>query len=256
MGQGGHLKITNSTPHKMVRMSQSSFQMKSWNFDEVILPNESKTIYIEWDQGIFTNQPKDKGDVEYKLEGTGTRLCFRARPYRDEGFNLSVRLEKIFMNNRSMFDERGNVLDLGWKHNGQLNFHVAGSKFEYFVVTDALEPGDFLKPNQFLESRNGKFKLILQEDGDLVLYGPENRQMWASDTKGKLNTILKHNTGSQGFYLLNTTDNTVSWQIAIGGKNDYGNVLVLQDDGNLVLYNLLIHNKRGKPIWATNTVVM
>jgi hypothetical protein len=256
MGQGGYLKITNSTPHKMVRISQSSHQMKSWNFDEVILPNESKTTYIEWDQGIFTHLENDEGDVEYKLEGTGARLHFCARPYFFEGFNLYVRLENIFMNNRRMLDVRGNVLDLGWKHNGQLNFHVAGSKFEYFVVTDALDRYDFLNPNQFLESRNGKFKLILQEDGDLVLYGPENRRMWASDTKGKLNTILKHNSGSQGFYLLNTIHKTVSWQIAIGGKNDYGNILVLQDDGNLVLYNLISYDKRGKPIWATNTVVM
>jgi hypothetical protein len=80
--------------------------------------------------------------------------------------------------------------------------------------------GDRLLPNQGLEvgasitSADGRFRFVLQSDGNLVLYGPGNVPLWASNTNGHFDV----------------------WDA------------VMQDDGNLVIYNI-----RGKPLWASNT---
>ncbi|MBP2173106.1 hypothetical protein J3E05_001438, partial [Methanococcus voltae] len=60
----------------------------------------------------------------------------------------------------------------------------------------------------------GGNKLVMQSDGNLVIYKKDNKPIWASNTDGK-----------------------------------GGNKLVMQSDGNLVIYK-----KDNKPIWASNTV--
>jgi len=79
--------------------------------------------------------------------------------------------------------------------------------------TDSLYPGDALYPNQYLSSQNGKFILLFQTDGNLVIYTCLYAVVWASNTNG--------------------------WPSA---------VVIMQDDGNLVMYTA-----DGSPIWSTNT---
>jgi hypothetical protein len=81
--------------------------------------------------------------------------------------------------------------------------------------TDALFASQSLLMNQFLISQGGGYKLVMQGDGNLVIY----RQ---SDSKA---------TWSSG-----------SWR---GGSDCR---LVMQADGNLVIYNA-----SSQPIWASNT---
>jgi hypothetical protein len=68
----------------------------------------------------------------------------------------------------------------------------------------------------YLVSENKKFKLILQEDGNLVIYDELKNAIWASNTDGV-------------------------------GEGPYN--LYLQGDGNLVIYD-----KNKTPTWASNTV--
>jgi N-acetylglucosamine-6-sulfatase len=80
---------------------------------------------------------------------------------------------------------------------------------------DTLFKGETLGPNGRLESRNGKYTLVMQEDGNLVVYrNGVLPGVWSSGTHGH------------------------------DGERAY---LVVQNDGNVVIYN------RDRALWATGT---
>ncbi|MGI8277354.1 M12 family metallopeptidase [Bacillus mycoides] len=110
---------------------------------------------------------------------------------------------------------------------------------------DRLHPGEDLKPHEALISSNGKYALVMQRDGNLVLYpvGSINA-LWSSGTYGKtVSEVILQNDGNfvmygegQALWSTNTYGHTVAW-------------IAVQNDGNVVIYE-----PTGKPIWATNTV--
>ena len=78
---------------------------------------------------------------------------------------------------------------------------------------NTLRPSEHLRPNEWIQSNNGQYRLYMQNDGNLVLYKTSNNDyMWASRTPG------------------------------------VNNYLNMQSDGNLVLYTT-----SDVPVWATNT---
>lgn len=81
--------------------------------------------------------------------------------------------------------------------------------------SDHLSVGQALWRNQYLRSGDGTHYLLLQGDGNLVLYGAGQHLLWHSGTGGSGATQL-----------------------------------ILQPDGNLVLYTA-----NGQPVWSTNTRV-
>jgi hypothetical protein len=52
-------------------------------------------------------------------------------------------------------------------------------------VADRLTSGQRLTPNQSLTSNDGRFTLVMQGDGNLVLCGPSGRYRWDTRTWGK-----------------------------------------------------------------------
>lgn len=113
-------------------------------------------------------------------------------------------------------------------------------------VSDRLRPGQQLHTNEELISANGKVKLIMQDDGNLVLYRTDdNVALWASNTYGEPVThaimqddgnFVAYDDAGKAYWSSDTWGNPGSWVIA-------------QSDGNLVVYNSL-----GSPLWASNTV--
>jgi hypothetical protein len=91
-----------------------------------------------------------------------------------------------------------------------------------------------LGQNQFLRSADGRYFLLLQSDGNLVLYGPGYHILWNSKTSGDPATqLIMQNDGNVALYnqsLSVSYFNTVT-------HGDPATQLVLQSDGNLVLYN-------------------
>lgn len=63
-------------------------------------------------------------------------------------------------------------------------------------------------------SHHGSCHLMVQQDGNFVMYTEDDTPIWSTDTHG----------------------------------NEGHNRLIMQEDGNLVLYN-----ENEEPIWATNT---
>ena len=107
-----------------------------------------------------------------------------------------------------------------------------------------LDVGKSLGPNGSLSSPNGKYKLALQGDGNLVLYAG-SAVRWASGTSGKgANKLTVQSDGNVVLY----AGNAPVWATNTNGRGGGGTFLGLQNDGNLVAYA-----SPGAPIWASNT---
>jgi len=113
-------------------------------------------------------------------------------------------------------------------------------------MPDTLKPNDKLLPkNQMISSRDGRFSLVMQTDGNLVLYrNGASQALWASDTNGKqVGFAIMQGDGN---FVIYAPGGAALW--AAGTHGNPGSPLILQDDGNLVIYA-----PGNKAIWASNT---
>jgi hypothetical protein len=111
-------------------------------------------------------------------------------------------------------------------------------------MSNVLGPGGQLTPGQDITSPNNGYKLLLQNDGNLVLYRLiDNHALWATGTNGQnVVNALMQNDGNFVLYLGNGSP---CWASNTEGKP--GSFLTLQNDGNVVIY------WPNCPVWATNT---
>ena len=108
------------------------------------------------------------------------------------------------------------------------------------TTRDKLLPGEELKRGDDLISENGQYRLILQRDGNLVLYGPRERPLWSSDTEGiPVEKCIMQRDGNLVLYL--PTGQRVWASYTHGYPPPF---LWLQNDGNLVIY---------QPVWDSGT---
>jgi len=112
-----------------------------------------------------------------------------------------------------------------------------------------------LHENERLVSKNGKYFAELKTDGNFVLYltkeehGKEvELQVWETKTHGKGKGPYKLVMQQDGNAILFDNHNTHIWATNTAGKGKKPYRLVLQDDGNLVIYS-----HEGTSTWATKT---
>jgi len=109
------------------------------------------------------------------------------------------------------------------------------------VTPNVLAAGSRLLVNQFLVSPDGRYRLVYQADGNLVLYDDvEHTAPWSSGTLGRTVGIV----GMQGdgnLVIYDLTSRPV-WHTGTAANNDAR--LVLQSDGNVVVYTT-----DGRPVW-------
>ncbi len=100
-----------------------------------------------------------------------------------------------------------------------------------------------LTANQSLASCNGDYSLIMQGDGNLVLY-QGSTPLWASNTvgSGADEAILQ----GDGNFVLYTSSGTPVWASNTAGNS--GAYLQVQNDGNVVVYSA-----SGAVLWSTGT---
>ena len=110
------------------------------------------------------------------------------------------------------------------------------------VVADTLTEGQKLAKGESITSNNGAYKLILQDDGNLVLYARDH-VVWATGTDGQ--NVVRAEVQTDGNFVLYTPDKPV-WASQTKGKKDVK--LVIQDDRNLVLYA-----KGDDAVWSSKT---
>jgi hypothetical protein len=107
-----------------------------------------------------------------------------------------------------------------------------------------------------LQSANKRFRLDMQSDGNLVLYKePEHRPIWHTDTVGRGG--FRANLQHDGNFVLYTESSVPIWNSRTFSSKNF---LMLQDDGNLVIYekdfNALSVPLHKYAQWSTGTAGM
>jgi hypothetical protein len=101
------------------------------------------------------------------------------------------------------------------------------------VLRDKLPAGARLESGQSLISTDGRYRLVYQGDGNLVLYDDVERSApWSSGTAGV--TIGQVVMQTDGNFVLYDASNRARW--TSGTAANANAMLVLQSDGNLVVY--------------------
>jgi len=106
----------------------------------------------------------------------------------------------------------------------------------------ALGVNQNLTVNQSLLSCDGRFKLILGGDGNLVLY-QGSTALWSANTAGKGGTVV-YMQGDGNFVLYNASGSPI-WSSGTAGHA--GATLTVQNDGNVVI------SSGGSTLWSTGT---
>ncbi|AFC30189.1 hypothetical protein PM3016_3344 [Paenibacillus mucilaginosus 3016] len=160
-----------------------------------------------------------------------------------------------------------------------LQFSIVSAAF----AKDTLVPGEKLVEGTYLVSKNGVFSLHMQWDGNLVLYKNGSTPLWSTDTDGVNYRYFDPLAGRyftawpHHLHFASTPDGTVirlsdstervqfwnsnnrPWSnkhysyIGNMPTNLSGDLLIVQDDGNLVLYNTKDTARGWYPVWASNT---
>ena len=110
-------------------------------------------------------------------------------------------------------------------------------------MPDRLSINETLPAGSDLTSPNGQHRASMQTDGNFVISRRDGTPKWATGTDGRaIGDIVMQDDGNLVMY----DANGPVW--ASGTDQHPGAVLVLQDDGNLVIYA-----PDGTPLWATGT---
>ena len=105
---------------------------------------------------------------------------------------------------------------------------------------DTMATNRVLRRGMSLQSADGRYTLVLQAtDGNFVLYGPSGA-LWASGRAADF--VVMQGDGNLVGY---TNGGVATWASNTAGSG--GNRLVVQDDGNVVIYS------PSRAVWATNT---
>jgi peptidoglycan hydrolase-like protein with peptidoglycan-binding domain len=105
-----------------------------------------------------------------------------------------------------------------------------------------LRPGAVLASGAALTSRNGAYRLVMQRDGNLVLYRTTHALWAAEPTKSAGAFAVMQRDGNLVMYV----GNRAVWSSRTDAAGDAGSSLVVQDDGNVVIYA-----PSNKPLWST-----
>lgn len=113
-------------------------------------------------------------------------------------------------------------------------------------MSDRLVADQALAAGQAIEAPNRDVELVMQGDGNLVLYrgaGDRGSPLWASNTSDPGSRAIMQHDGNLVIY---GPGGEPRW--ASGTDGNHGAWLALQDDGNLVIYA-----QSGVALWASNT---
>jgi hypothetical protein len=117
---------------------------------------------------------------------------------------------------------------------------TAGSVIPSPVVLAELPAGGSLAIGGMLASSATGYRLVLQDDGNLVVYSPADVAVWSTVTSGSgASSLALQRDGNLVLYT--AAGHAVWWSGTVGSG---ATQLAMQGDGNLVLYDL------DRPVWA------
>ena len=114
-----------------------------------------------------------------------------------------------------------------------------------------LNNGETLHQGQHMVSPNGRWRVYMQHDGNVVLYeykGSRRRPIWVTDSDGKGKRPYRMIMQGDGNLVVYDRNKTATWSSDTWNKGTAPYHLIMQDDQNLVLYD-----RNNKPIWASKS---
>lgn len=180
--------------------------------------------------------------------GTYRRGITRAVMQSDGNFVLYKGLSPIWSTNT-----KGNNFKAKVEDNGR--FTIYENSIEKWSSrplgrTDTIYSGEEIPLGTELISPRGCFKMVLQDDGNLVVYynKPNGGVLWTTNTQNK--GVYKAVIQKDGRFRLWTRTAVVVWETTWANNNvvDTGARVVIQDDGNVVVY------QGNLAMWASGKV--
>merc|ERR1711874_694377 len=107
-------------------------------------------------------------------------------------------------------------------------------------VFDSLQIGGKLEEGRWLKSENGKCYVVMQSDGNFVLYRSHDKTaFWETGTTqpGIRPVLSLQDDGNLVIYYQDGAWSMVAWSSGTYGNDGKNVKLKLQNDGNLVLYD-------------------
>ncbi|MBP9667442.1 hypothetical protein KBD87_01370 [Candidatus Saccharibacteria bacterium] len=223
--------------------SSLSFYNGSKVYGSISLKNIGNRTFPSSLTRIATTGPNDRisafANSEWISANRPAELSQDLTPGQERTIDFSL---KAPLSSTGLFNEQfGVVIDTQrW-----LSTNVGTGHFSISPRPDAtLSAGSLLRSGESLVSSNELYRLVLQSDGNLVLYTAANKAIWNSRTYGKGATRLV--LQSDGNLVLYTAQYKAVWSTNTSGS--HSNHLVMQSDGNLVLYTTT-----GKYTWYSHT---
>jgi hypothetical protein len=193
----------------------------------------------------------------------GVMVWMKDRAYNNSSMNCRLNASIIYCNSRRLDGTwYNNTFDLNYgisNIDGVLNCNNNPS-----VTTTPIPPasekkhkiGDTIFQGQRLLSKNKKYFLEMQLDGNLVLYSrkglngkTKDNAIWNSGTARKGKGPFKAVMQNDGNFVVYDSTGAAIWNSNTSKKGKGPFRVIIQDDGNFVIYD----NDKKSP-WATNTV--
>jgi hypothetical protein len=109
---------------------------------------------------------------------------------------------------------------------------------------DTMSAGGALYAGSQLTSASGQYTLLYQDDGNLVIYGPDGSAIWSTGTN--TSNLGEVDMQGDGNFVVYDAGGIAVWSTGTGGNP--GAWVIMQDDGNLVVYSA-----SGAALWASGT---
>jgi hypothetical protein len=117
---------------------------------------------------------------------------------------------------------------------------TGGGGFEPPSECGFLRAGEALNAGQSVDSCAGGFRLLMQGDGKLVLFGPNGATLWSVPSRTPANIAVMRVDGA---FLIYNALGMITWSSNTAGN--FGAYLHLQDDGTLG-----VHAADGTVLWS------
>ena len=195
-------------------------------------------LYFDFGNAVWSSMTPNSAGAKLVMQSDGNLVLYSSTgsPIWNTGTsgNTGAKLVMQSDGNLVLYSSTGSpIWDTGTIHKPE---------FQSYVNTYLTQAK--LYPTQSLDTANRNYKLILQSDGNLVLYS-KGTPIWSSGTTGKPVSFLS--AQDDGNLVLYDNQNRPLWYSNTSGSGSH-NRLVVQSDGNLVLYN-----KSMAPLWHSQT---
>lgn len=128
---------------------------------------------------------------------------------------------------------------------GNLVIYSASNEFLWsrHAYVGSLPSGHTLKTGQWVQSRNGEYRLLMQKEGNLVLYNRADKGLWTTPTGDRPGAYAAMQR--EGNLVIYSSSNKGVWTTKTAGNS--GAYLAVQNQGKVVIYS-----KDDRPLWSVN----